>query len=98
MVRKHTDNLEAYDYLLRGVESSFRYTQETNIQARQMFEKAVALDPRYAEAYVWLGWTYYLELTFSLEYGSPEPRAGRYVGAKGHCPRRLPAESLFALG
>ena len=28
-----------------------RITKETNAQARQMFEKAVALDPQYAEAY-----------------------------------------------
>jgi adenylate cyclase len=64
IVRKRTDNLEAYDYLLRGIEPLFRYTQEANIQARQMFEKAIALDPQYAEAYVWLGRTYYLEWMF----------------------------------
>ena len=64
IVRKTTDNVEAYDSLLRGIEPLFRYTQETNAQARQMFEKAVALDPQYAEAYVWLGWTYYLEWMF----------------------------------
>src|SRR5262245_15699459 len=60
-VRKHTDNLEAYDYLLRGLEYAWRYTKETNAQARQLFEKALALDPQYAEAYVWLGYTYYRE-------------------------------------
>jgi adenylate cyclase len=49
-VRKHTDNLEAYDALLRGLESFGRLMQETNAQARQMFEKAVAVDPQYAEA------------------------------------------------
>src|SRR5262249_5317116 len=27
-------------------------------QARQLYEKAVALDPQYAEAYAGLGWTY----------------------------------------
>jgi tetratricopeptide (TPR) repeat protein len=64
IVRKRTDNLEAYDSLLRGIEPLFRYTQESNAQARQMFEKAVTLDPQYAEAYVWLGWTYYLEWMF----------------------------------
>jgi adenylate cyclase len=64
IVRKRTDNLEAYDYLLRGIDPLFRYTQEANIQARQMFEKAIALDPQYAEAHVWLGWTYYLEWMF----------------------------------
>src|SRR5712691_5953536 len=51
LVRKHTDNLEAYDLLLRGIEPFFRFTQETNAQVRQLFEKAVALDPQYAEAY-----------------------------------------------
>jgi len=61
IVRKHTDNLEAYDYLLRGLEPFFRITPATNAQARQMFEKAVALDPQYAEAYALLGFTYYLE-------------------------------------
>jgi adenylate cyclase len=29
-----------------------------------MFEKALALDPQYAEAYVWLGWTYWREWVF----------------------------------
>ncbi len=61
LVRKTTDNLEAYDHLLRGLESYFRFTKEANAQARQMFEKALALDPQYALAYVMLGWTYHIE-------------------------------------
>ena len=61
IVRKTTDHLEAYDSFLRGVEYFWRATKETNLQARQMFEKAVALDPQYAEAYVWLSTTYSLE-------------------------------------
>jgi adenylate cyclase len=61
ILRKHTDNLEAYDVFLRGVEHRWRVTKEANVQARQLFEKAIALDPQYAEAYVWLGWTYYTE-------------------------------------
>src|SRR5262245_62923574 len=61
LVRKHTDNLEAYDAFLRGTEYYWRFTQEAIAQARQMFEKAVALDPQYAEAYAWLSTTYYLE-------------------------------------
>jgi TolB-like protein/Flp pilus assembly protein TadD len=59
-VRKHTDNLEAYDAFLRGVEYFWRYTKESNAQARQLYEKALALDPQYAEAYAWLSDTYYL--------------------------------------
>jgi TolB-like protein/Flp pilus assembly protein TadD len=59
-VRKHTDNLEAYDAYLRGMEYNSRFTKEANAQARQLFEKAIALDPQYAEAYAWLGRTYLL--------------------------------------
>jgi tetratricopeptide (TPR) repeat protein len=61
LVRKTTDNLEAYDYYLRGVEHFNRFTQETNTQARQMFEQVLELDPQYAEAYAFLGWTYLRE-------------------------------------
>jgi adenylate cyclase len=64
IVRKHTNNLEAYDSFLRGVEYFWRLTKEDNAQARQMWEQALALDPQYAEAYAWLGWTYLLERVF----------------------------------
>jgi adenylate cyclase len=57
-MRKDTDNLEAYDYVLRGREYFSRTTRSANIQARQMFQKAIELDPRYALAYVGLGRTY----------------------------------------
>ena len=97
IVRKHTDNLEAYDAFLRGVEYYFRLTKETNAQARQLFEKAIALDPQYAEAYAWLGMTYWLEWVCALECGPPDPGARVGAGATGRCPGRLPAESPFAL-
>jgi adenylate cyclase len=59
--RAPTNNLEAYDYFLRGWQLAFRTTKETNIQARQMFEKAIELDPQYAAAYAGLGLTYFME-------------------------------------
>ena len=64
VVRKHTDNLEAYDAFLRGQEYHFRFTKEANAQARQLYEKAIELDPQYAEAYARLGWTYWVEWGF----------------------------------
>jgi adenylate cyclase len=56
-----TSNPEAYDYYLRGWQLWWRTTKETNIQARQMFEKAIELDPQYAGAYAGLGATYWIE-------------------------------------
>src|SRR5262249_21984062 len=64
IVRKHTNNLEAYDAFLRGMDYFWRFTKEGNAQARQMYEKALALDPQYAEAYTRLGWTYVWEWIF----------------------------------
>jgi adenylate cyclase len=58
LVQKTTDNLEAYDYYLRGMGSLGRFTKEGNAQARQMYEKAIALDPQYASAYASLSMTY----------------------------------------
>jgi TolB-like protein/Flp pilus assembly protein TadD len=62
--RYPTANLEAYEYVLRGVESMYRGTKEANAQARQMFEKALELDPQYAGAYAWLGFTYHFDWLF----------------------------------
>jgi adenylate cyclase len=50
LTHRDTDNLDAYDYLLRGKEYYLRFTREANQQARQLYEKAVELDPSYATA------------------------------------------------
>jgi adenylate cyclase len=71
IVRKTTDNLEAYDYFLRGVENRSRLTKEANAQARQMFEKAIELDPKYAGAHAGLGATYWQEWVWRW---SPDPQ------------------------
>jgi adenylate cyclase len=53
-----TDNVEALDDLLRGAGYYWRLTKQGNEKARGLFEKAVELDPKYADAYAFLGWTY----------------------------------------
>jgi adenylate cyclase len=55
---KPTENLDAYDYLLRGRQHLFQVTQSSNGRAREMFRKAVELDPEYARAYANLTWTH----------------------------------------
>src|SRR5713101_2453178 len=66
LVRKQTDNLDAYDYFLRGVEYFWRSTKDGNAEARQMLEKAIELDPKYADAYAWLGENYLWGWVFLL--------------------------------
>jgi adenylate cyclase len=60
LIPRTTENLEAYDDVLRGVEYVLSYTKDGNAKARQMFEKAIQLDPKYARAYAGLGLNYYL--------------------------------------
>ena len=57
-------NPEAYDMLLRGLERVRRYTRETNVEAREFFEKAIALDPSYARAHANLAYTYAMDVQY----------------------------------
>ncbi len=59
VVARYTDNLEAYDYFLRGRADQARVTKETTAQAREMFERAVELDPSFAGAYAILSHTHF---------------------------------------
>jgi adenylate cyclase len=60
LIPRSTESLEAYDDLLRGMEYFSSGTKSGNLKARQMFEKAIELDPKYAMAYAALGENYYV--------------------------------------
>src|SRR5260370_8332601 len=53
--KKPTENLEAYDYLLRGRDYIARNTRLGNEKAKTLFQRAIDLDPTYASAYVAMG-------------------------------------------
>jgi adenylate cyclase len=57
-----TKSLEAYLKLMQGREYLHKGNRESNVLARRMAEETIALDPKYAEAYVLLGATYFLEV------------------------------------
>jgi TolB-like protein/Tfp pilus assembly protein PilF len=55
---KPTENLQAYDYLLRGKAKVYLWTRESISEALHLFYKAIELDPHYASAYGMAAWCY----------------------------------------
>jgi len=70
LARKYTDNLEAYDYYLRGEQTLHSFTVEGLAKARSMFEKAIELDPKFAQAYAAHGMTSYYMWRYNLTESS----------------------------
>jgi hypothetical protein len=52
--RKHAGSLPAYDCVLRGIEHLRGYGADDNRMARELFERAIGLDPSYALAHAYL--------------------------------------------
>jgi TolB-like protein/tetratricopeptide (TPR) repeat protein len=48
VARKRTENFDAYDYTLRGLDLLYRLTPQEFEQAHEMFKKAIELDESYA--------------------------------------------------
>ena len=56
--RKPTENLNAYDYYLRGMANLHLGTREAIDEALPLFEQAIKLDPDFASAYAMAAWCY----------------------------------------
>jgi adenylate cyclase len=59
--RKDTDNLEVYDNYLRGRQLVFQRSATAVEEARPLLERAIALDPQFAQAYTMLACTHILD-------------------------------------
>jgi non-specific serine/threonine protein kinase len=70
LVKRYTENLAAYDLCLKARYHLFTMTQEGREAARRHCEQAIALDPKYALAYVVLVETYW----WSAYWGFTDPR------------------------
>ena len=72
LAHRSTENVEAYDYLLRGRDQLLRHTPESNAQAVQLFEKAIELDPGYGVAFGHLAEAYLQQLQLGWVSSSEE--------------------------
>jgi adenylate cyclase len=63
-IKHGTDNYEAYEKSMKGMQHFRRFTPEDNLRARELFEEAIALDPKSPGAYVMLGWTHMTEVMY----------------------------------
>jgi adenylate cyclase len=78
---KGTENLQAYLKFMQGREPFYTITKEGNVQARSMFEEAIALDPEYAAAYIYVGATHYLDVVLGSSKSRKESleQAFKYI-------------------
>ncbi len=63
VLAKPTENLEAYEYVLRARPALQRPTRTNNVAARALLHRAIQLDPNYAAAYAALGETYHIAMS-----------------------------------
>jgi TolB-like protein/cytochrome c-type biogenesis protein CcmH/NrfG len=61
VAHRYTESAKAYDVYLRAREYYLRFNKEANMQAQQLYERAIEIDPNYAPAYAELSLTYFVE-------------------------------------
>ncbi|MGD2153285.1 MAG: tetratricopeptide repeat protein [Gemmatimonadales bacterium] len=90
-----TDNLEAYDYYLRGNDylnrGALGFLERAPLTAAEMYERAVELDPDFA-----LGWAALAEAHVVVWEQGYDPNAGRLERARPAAERALALEPDLA--
>jgi adenylate cyclase len=68
---KHPNSLDAYSLVLYGRDLVWKFTPDDNAKGRELFQKALTLDPNYASVYAWLSLSYFFEWQW---YGAAKPK------------------------
>ena len=66
VMRRPAHNIRAYHLLRRGIHHHRIFTAEHNLRARELYAKAVTLEPSYAEAYAYWAFTHYFDYIYEL--------------------------------
>jgi adenylate cyclase len=59
-----TQNFEAWGYAVKGMSIFYKFGKEDMARSRELFEKAIAIDPKYAAALTALAWTHKIDASF----------------------------------
>jgi adenylate cyclase len=78
-MRKHPQNLTAYDLVLQALDLLYRMDYDSFSKARGLLEQAISHDPNYALAYSCIALWYVFRIG---EIGSPDPDGDTAAGAK----------------
>jgi TolB-like protein len=82
--RKHTDNLEAYDFFLRGKQLYYSLNIDVIDEAKAMFSKAIELDPQFALAYA-----FHARTNWHKSSAEPESRGESLTEASEYVKKAL---------
>lgn len=72
VLRKRPESMDAYEYVLRGLDMMYRFDDDQFVQALPMFQRAMELDPTYATAHALAADWYSVRVNQGL---SPDPAA-----------------------
>jgi adenylate cyclase len=78
-MRKHPQNLTAYDLVLQALDLLYRMDYDSFSKARGLLEQAIAHDPDYTLAYSYVALWYVFRIG---EIGSPDPDGDAAAGAR----------------
>jgi TolB-like protein len=94
---KPTNNLSAYECVLRGQHLVHKYNEEDFAAARTILKKAIDLDPNYARAY---GWLAYVDVHESLYWQMTAENISRaiQIGTQGLALDNNDSRCHLALG
>jgi len=91
ILKRHTDDLAAYNLYLKGIYFSRMYSAEGFNNAIDYFERSLQQDPKYALAYYGLAEVYY-----TISYWSNVPPKEAYPKAKTYTKKALDIDETLA--
>ena len=82
-LRKHPENMDAYDFFLQGLDLLYRMETEAFSRARGMLQRSISLDPNYARPYAYVAKWHIFRVGqgWSHDHGADTAAAAEFAAA-----------------